>query len=213
VGIAQSAVKGCRFNLTSWGWMLAGEPVPAGRARRGAKPPVVPIAVLDDPALPEELTGLLAVRSAELGVTTVAHELFVARNAVSWWQRQGWIAGDPTSGIEWPPTPPDLTSALPDHQVTAPRPLDVERREEIEVVALPVAPSVQSARPTLDVRRFADLCQRVDLDLLTSRPVLWRELFQLSETELTALYTEMLALHRGLRSLLNDAPRQQASAS
>ena len=50
-------------------------------------------------------------------------------------------------------------------------------------------PSIQPARPTSEVRKLADLCQRVDLDVLTRRPILLRELFQLSETELTALYT------------------------
>lgn len=35
--------------------MLNREPAPTGRARRGAKPPVSPIAAIDDPALPETL--------------------------------------------------------------------------------------------------------------------------------------------------------------
>ncbi|WP_435216170.1 hypothetical protein [Streptomyces sp. bgisy034] len=33
--------------------MLAGEPAPTGPARRGAKPPVFPLAAIDDPAPPE----------------------------------------------------------------------------------------------------------------------------------------------------------------
>ncbi|WP_240503178.1 hypothetical protein [Streptomyces prasinopilosus] len=43
--------------------MLVGERAPTGPARRGAKPPVFPVAAIDDPALPEVLAGLAAARS------------------------------------------------------------------------------------------------------------------------------------------------------
>ncbi|RNG22245.1 hypothetical protein EEJ42_21860 [Streptomyces botrytidirepellens] len=39
-GIAKSSARIYRISLTTWGWMLAGEPPPTGPARRGAKPPV-----------------------------------------------------------------------------------------------------------------------------------------------------------------------------
>lgn len=35
--------------------MLTREPAPTGPARRGAKPPVFPVAAIDDPALPKVL--------------------------------------------------------------------------------------------------------------------------------------------------------------
>ncbi|GAA3481664.1 site-specific integrase [Streptomyces yanii] len=46
--------------------MLAGEPAPTGPARRGAKPPVFPVAAIDDPALPEVLAELAAARADEM---------------------------------------------------------------------------------------------------------------------------------------------------
>ncbi|MET7778713.1 site-specific integrase [Streptomyces mirabilis] len=50
---------------------------------------------------------------------TVNRELSIARKAIGWWQRQGWIEGDPTIGIERRPAPPDRTKALADSQITA----------------------------------------------------------------------------------------------
>ncbi|MER5901196.1 site-specific integrase [Streptomyces mirabilis] len=45
---------------------------------------------------------------------TVNRELPIARKAIGWWQRQGWIEGDPTIGIERRPAPPDRTKARAD---------------------------------------------------------------------------------------------------
>ncbi|MFI0192115.1 hypothetical protein ACH4PW_31800 [Streptomyces sp. NPDC017082] len=39
--------------------------------------------------------------------------------AIGWWQRQGWITGDPTIGIERRPAPPDRTKALAENQIAA----------------------------------------------------------------------------------------------
>ncbi|MFI7100859.1 hypothetical protein ACIBK8_15990 [Streptomyces sp. NPDC050161] len=97
--------------MTTWGWMLAGEPAPTGPARRGAKPPLFAVAAIDDPALPEVLAELAAARADEMGADTVNRELSIARKAISWWQRQGWIAGDPTIGTERWPAPPGRTKA------------------------------------------------------------------------------------------------------
>src|SRR6266567_3425688 len=36
-----------RISLTGWTWPLVGLPVPAGAQRRGARPPIVPLALLD----------------------------------------------------------------------------------------------------------------------------------------------------------------------
>ena len=44
-GIAKSSVRIYRISLTTWGWMLTGEPAPTGPSRRGAKPPVFPAPV------------------------------------------------------------------------------------------------------------------------------------------------------------------------
>ncbi|MFB7609941.1 hypothetical protein [Streptomyces gardneri] len=61
---------------------------------------------------------------------TVNRELSIARKAISWWQRQGWIVGDPTIGIERRPAPPDRTKALAENQIAARWRLDVALREK-----------------------------------------------------------------------------------
>lgn len=65
-GIAKSSARIYRISLTTWGWMLAGEPAPTGPARRGAKPPVFPVTAIDDPTLPEVLAELAAARADEM---------------------------------------------------------------------------------------------------------------------------------------------------
>lgn len=129
-GIAKSSARIYRISLTTWGWMLAGEPAPTGPARRGAKPPVFPVTAIDDPALPEVLAELAAARADEMDADTVNRELSIARKAIGWWQRQGWIGGDPTIGIERRPTPPDRTKALDENQIAALWRLDVALREK-----------------------------------------------------------------------------------
>jgi hypothetical protein len=106
--------------------MLAGEAAPTGRARRGAKPPVFPLAAIDDPALLEVLAELAAARADEMDADTVNRELSIARKAIGWWQRQGWINCDPTIDIERRPAPPartfvDLGFVVLDHaELTVP---------------------------------------------------------------------------------------------
>lgn len=63
---------------------------------------------------------------------TVNRELSIARKAIGWWQRQGWIEGDPTIGIERRPAPPDRTKALAENQITALWRLDVALREKAQ---------------------------------------------------------------------------------
>jgi len=134
-GIAKSSA---RVSLTTWGWMFAGEPAPTGPARRGAKPPVFPVAAIDDPALPEVLAELAAVRADEMDADTVNRELSIARKAIGWWQRQGWIECDPTIGIERRPAPPDRTKALAENQIAALWRLDVGLRDRTCPVSLKV---------------------------------------------------------------------------
>ncbi|WP_244943448.1 hypothetical protein [Streptomyces inhibens] len=131
-GIAKSSARIYRISLTTWGWMLAGEPPPTGPARRGAKPPVFPVAAIDDPALPEVLAELAAARADEMDADTVNRELSIARKAIGWWQRQGWIECDPTIGIERRPAPPDRTKALAENQIAALWRLDVALREKTQ---------------------------------------------------------------------------------
>ncbi|MFF3604408.1 site-specific recombinase [Streptomyces sp. NPDC002463] len=129
-GIAKSSARIHRISLMTWGWTLAGEPPPTGPARRGAKPPVFPVATIDDPALPEVLAEPAAARADEMDADTVNRELSIARKAIGWWQRRGWIECDPTIGIERRPAPPDRTKALAENQVAALWRLDVALREK-----------------------------------------------------------------------------------
>ncbi|MFD5478811.1 hypothetical protein [Streptomyces hawaiiensis] len=83
--------------------MFTGESALTGPARRGAKPPVFPVAAIDDPALPEVLAERAAARADEMDADTVNGELSVARKAIGWWPSP------------WPrmPTPSSPTSRSP----------------------------------------------------------------------------------------------------
>ncbi|MFF7183568.1 hypothetical protein [Streptomyces sp. NPDC008121] len=63
---------------------------------------------------------------------TVNRKLSIARKAIGWWQRQGWIECDPTIGIERRPAPPDRIKALAQNQIAALRRLDVALREKAQ---------------------------------------------------------------------------------
>lgn len=65
-----------------------------------------PLTAIDDPALPEVPAEPAAARADEMDADTVNRELSIARKAIGWWQRQGWIESDPTIGIERRPARP-----------------------------------------------------------------------------------------------------------
>ena len=88
-----------RISLTSWAWPLVGKDVPAGRDRRGAVPPIVPLALLDSAAAGPRLAAAVAGRSAGSDAQTVNRELSALRSAVGWWQDRRWIHQDPTAGL------------------------------------------------------------------------------------------------------------------
>jgi integrase len=69
-----------RISLISWAWALVGRRPPTGAERRGAVPPVVPLALLDGDEAGLRLADAL-------------------RSAAGWWQEQGWITGNPTAGL------------------------------------------------------------------------------------------------------------------
>ena len=68
-----------RISLAAWAWPLVGQRVPRGRARRGAAPPVVPLALLDDQATGARLAAALADRAASADARTVNRELSALR--------------------------------------------------------------------------------------------------------------------------------------
>jgi integrase/recombinase XerD len=107
-----------RISLAGWAWPLVGRPIPAGSLRRGALPPVVPLALLDDPGTAGRLADAFADRAAGSGARTVNRELSVLRGAVAWWQDLGWIRADPTAGLRHR-APDELAPPLDAGQVAA----------------------------------------------------------------------------------------------
>jgi integrase len=118
-----------RISLIGWAWPLVGKPIPRGVERRGATPPLVPLAHLDDPGTAGRLGAALGERAAGTDARTVNRELSALRSAVGWWRDQGWIAADPTSGLRH--RQPDVVSApLRPGQVRALFGLAVSLREQ-----------------------------------------------------------------------------------
>ncbi|MEZ0066421.1 integrase [Streptacidiphilus sp. MAP12-20] len=103
-----------RISLTSWAWTLVGLPTPAGQARRGATPPVVPLSALDEPGVAARLRAALVSRSPR----TRNRELSALRSAVRWWRAQGWLASDPLRDLDLSPVP-DPTAPLTTRQLHA----------------------------------------------------------------------------------------------
>jgi integrase/recombinase XerD len=107
-----------RISLAAWAWPLVGQRAPRGERRRRAVPPVVPLALLDDPAAGPRLAAALADRAASADARTVNRELSALRSAVGWWLDQRWIHTDPTAGLRHLATPaaalPPLTQAQVD---------------------------------------------------------------------------------------------------
>jgi hypothetical protein len=101
-----------RISLTSWAWPLVGRRPPVGASRRRAVPPVVPLAVLEDPAAGARLAAAAADRAEGADISTVNRELSALRSAVGWWLDQGWIAADPTAGLRHLAGPAALLPAL-----------------------------------------------------------------------------------------------------
>jgi hypothetical protein len=94
-----------RISLTSWAWALVGQPAPQGAERRGAVPPVVPMALLDQPEAGDRLAAALAGRELVSDVRTVNRELSALRSAISWWQFRDWVHADPTADLRRPISP------------------------------------------------------------------------------------------------------------
>lgn len=118
-----------RISLTGWTWPLVGLPVPAGPRRRGVPPPVVPLALLDDPSTVGRLAKGVADRAARSDARTVNRELSALRGAVGWWQDLGWINADPTAALRNQP-PEALAAPLRADQVEALLRLPASLREQ-----------------------------------------------------------------------------------
>lgn len=88
-----------RISLASWAWPLVGKLPPAGRGRRLASPPIVPLAVLDRAGTELLLADAVTHRMRHAEVRTVNRELSTLRSAVGWWRRHQWITTDPTAEL------------------------------------------------------------------------------------------------------------------
>ena len=117
-----------RISLTGWTWPLVGKPIPGAAERRGAVPPVVPLALLDDPATGGRLRSALAERAGRTDARTVNRELSALRGAVGWWLDRGWIAADLTAELRHR-QPDGLAAPLAAEQVDALLRLPVSLRE------------------------------------------------------------------------------------
>lgn len=118
-GLASASSRVYRISLASWAWPLVGKPVPRGTDRRGAVPPVVPLALLDEPATGERLDAQFAARTAMADARTANRELSALRSAVGWWREQDWIRADATAGLRhrhpdatWTPLSEDQVDAI-----------------------------------------------------------------------------------------------------
>jgi integrase/recombinase XerD len=118
-GLAPASRRVYRISLAAWAWPLVGLRAPRGDARRGAVPPVVPLALLDDPAAGPRLAGAVTDRADSADARTVNRELSALRSAVGWWQDQRWIRADPTVGLRHLATPTTALPPLTPGQVTS----------------------------------------------------------------------------------------------
>jgi len=107
-----------RISLAGWAWPLVGKSIPGGRERRGAMPPVVPLALLDDPAAGGRLAVGFDARAVAADARTANRELSALRGAVGWWLDLGWIQTDPTAGLRHR-QPDALATPLSGEQVAA----------------------------------------------------------------------------------------------
>lgn len=116
-GLGGDSRRVYRISLTSWSWPLVGRLPPAGRGRRLASPPVVPLALLDDEDAGRRLAAAVAHRIRHAQARTVNRELSALRSAIGWWLGRQWIGTDPTAALR-----------QVDGQAAALRPLTTEQR-------------------------------------------------------------------------------------
>ncbi|MEU4112902.1 hypothetical protein AB0F71_00185 [Kitasatospora sp. NPDC028055] len=110
-GLAEGSRRIYRIALNTWAWALADRPAPTGPERRRARPPVLPLALLDHPDAPARLHVAVAHRADSTDPRTLNRELSTLRAAVAWWRAQGWIDGDPSTALRPSPLPAEPVEA------------------------------------------------------------------------------------------------------
>ena len=118
-----------RISLISWAWPLVGLAPPLGVDRRGARPPIVPLALLDDEGVGERLAAAMTARALSVDVRTINREISALRSAVGWWQELGWISRDPSAGLRLLAGAGGSAAPLTDQQVSELFRADVALRE------------------------------------------------------------------------------------
>ncbi|MFD0276648.1 hypothetical protein ACFVHB_22460 [Kitasatospora sp. NPDC127111] len=108
-----------RIALDTWAWALADRPAPTGPERRRARPPVLPLALLDHPDAAGRLRTAVTHRAATTDPRTLNRELSTLRAALTWWRAQGWIATDPATGLRPLPLPEPGTAPLTPDELRA----------------------------------------------------------------------------------------------
>ncbi|WP_327073631.1 hypothetical protein OG196_19600 [Kitasatospora purpeofusca] len=104
-GLGDGSRRVYRIALDTWAWALADRPVPAGPARRRARPPVLPLALLDHPSAADRLRTAVDRRRTGTDPRTLNRELSTLRAALAWWRARGWIGTDPADGLRPLPLP------------------------------------------------------------------------------------------------------------
>jgi integrase len=118
------------ISLASWAWPLVGAATPPAGLRRRARPPAVPLMMLEAADTPGRLAAATARRVAVAGPRTLNRELSALRSAVGWWLELGWIRCDPVAGLQGRSHRPAALPPLSDVQVAAlfGRPADLRER-------------------------------------------------------------------------------------
>lgn len=115
-GLGTQSRRVYRISLTSWTWPLAGQRPPDRANRRQARPPVIPLALLEHEDASSRLADAAAYRTRQAGIRTLNRELSALRSAVSWWQRRQWISADPTALLLPGSAPAPSVAPLTDSQ-------------------------------------------------------------------------------------------------
>lgn len=79
----------------------------------------VAVTVLDETPTAEQLTGWFHERYGQAAPATRVRQLAILRSAFAFWRRRGWLATDPTTGLELPKVALDRTRALTREQVAS----------------------------------------------------------------------------------------------
>jgi len=117
-GLGEQSRRIYRIALTTWAWPLVGRAAPVGGERRRAGPPVLPLALLDQPAVGARLRAAVRQRAEAAPASTFNRELSTLRGALAWWRGQGWLSADPLAEVGSRPAPVAATR-LSAREVTA----------------------------------------------------------------------------------------------